>query len=202
MSAHRVAITGPGTRGMPVHDETLWLSQALMAELFQVTVPAINEHLKALYAEGELAENANVRKFRIVRTEGQRRVTRSIEHYSLDTILAVGYRVRSARGMQFRQWATERLREYLVKGFTMDDERLQNTAARAEHSPGADACPAFAAGLQCHSRGGSMNVRVTLRGCPPPFSRTFAGREGNRLDPETRSGKLRTALPCAQEARS
>lgn len=106
--------------------ETLWLSQALMAELFQVTVPTINEHLKALYSEGELAESATIRRFRIVRTEGQRRVARSIEHYSLDAILAVGYRVRSARGRQFRQWATERLREYLVKGFTMDDERLRN----------------------------------------------------------------------------
>jgi len=105
--------------------ESLWLSQALMAELFQVTVPTVNEHLKNLYREGELSPEATIRKFRTVRQEGRREVARRIEHYSLDAILAVGYRVRSPRGTQFRQWATERLREYLVKGFTMDDERLK-----------------------------------------------------------------------------
>jgi len=107
-------------------NETLWLPQALIAELFQVTVPTVNEHLKGIYAEGELAGGATIRKFRIVRTEGRREVVREIEHYNLDAILAVGYRVRSHRGTQFRQWATARLSEYLVKGFTMDDERLKN----------------------------------------------------------------------------
>ncbi len=107
-------------------DETLWLSQALMAELFQVKVPTINEHLKSIFAEGEVDAGSTIRSFRIVRQEGERQVTRSIEHYNLDAILAVGYRVRSARGTQFRRWATERLREYLVKGFTLDDERLRN----------------------------------------------------------------------------
>ena len=100
-------------------DETLWLSQALIAELFQVTVPTVNEHLKNLYREAELSPEATIRKFRIVRREGQRQVARQIEHYNLDAILAVGYRVRSPRGTQFRQWATERLREYLVKGFAL-----------------------------------------------------------------------------------
>ncbi len=104
----------------------VWLTQALMAELFQVTVPTINEHLKGIYSEGELPVEATIRKFRIVRSEGTRRVTREIEHYGLEAILAVGYRVRSQRGTQFRQWATARLKEYLVKGFTMDDERLKN----------------------------------------------------------------------------
>jgi hypothetical protein len=112
--------------------ESLWLSQALMAELFQVTVPTVNEHLKGIYAEGELAEAATIRKFRIVRTEGRREVTREIEHYSLEAILAVGYRVRSQRGTQFRQWATARLTEYLVKGFTMDDERLKNPPGKGQ----------------------------------------------------------------------
>jgi len=106
--------------------ETVWLSQALMAELFQKDVRTINEHLRNLIAEGELDPAATIRKFRIVRLEGSRDVTRDVEHYSLDAILAVGYRVRSPRGVQFRRWATERLREYLVKGFTMDDERLKN----------------------------------------------------------------------------
>ncbi len=110
-------------------DESLWLSQALMAELFQVTVPTVNEHLKNLFREGELEPEATIRKFRIVRREGTRRITRNIEHYNLDAILALGYRVRSSRGTQFRKWATERLREYLVKGFTMDDERLKRPPA-------------------------------------------------------------------------
>lgn len=106
-------------------DNTLWLSQALIAELFDVSVPTVNEHLKNLYAEGELDPAATIRKFRMVRREGKRDVQRLIEHYNLNAILAVGYRVRSTRGTQFRQWATERLHEYLVKGFTLDDERLK-----------------------------------------------------------------------------
>lgn len=113
-------------------NETVWLSQALIAELFQVTVPTVNEHLKGIYAEGELAAGATIRKFRIVRTEGRREVAREIEHYNLDAILAVGFRVRSHRGTQFRQWATTRLGEYLVKGFTMDDERLKNPPGKGQ----------------------------------------------------------------------
>lgn len=107
-------------------NETIWLTQALIAELFQKDVRTINEHLVNIYEEGELSPEATIRKFRIVRTEGAREVSREIEHYSLPAILAVGYRVRSHRGTQFRQWATARLTEYLVKGFTMDDERLKN----------------------------------------------------------------------------
>lgn len=109
--------------------ETLWLTQALMAELFQVSVPTINEHLKSVLAEGEVSPGGTIRKLRIVRTEGTREVSREIEHYSLPVILAVGYRVRGQRGTQFRQWATARLSEYLVKGFAMDDERLKSPPA-------------------------------------------------------------------------
>jgi hypothetical protein len=107
-------------------DETLWLSQALIAELFQKDVRTINEHLRNVFEEGELEAGRTIRKFRMVRREGARDVAREIEHHNLDAILAVGYRVRSERGTQFRRWATERLREYLVKGFTLDDERLKN----------------------------------------------------------------------------
>ncbi len=105
---------------------TLWLSQALMAQLFQVAIPTVNEHLKGIYADGELRPEATIRKFRIVRSEGSRRVSREIEHYNLEAVLAVGFRVRSHRGTQFRQWATARLQEYLHKGFVLDDERLKN----------------------------------------------------------------------------
>ena len=114
-------------------DESLWLSQILIAELFGVTTPTVNEHLKNLYDSEDLYPEATIRKFRIVQMEGQRQVSRNIEHYNLEAILAVGYRVRSIRGIQFRKWATERLQEYLVKGFTMDDERLKNPPS-PEHS--------------------------------------------------------------------
>ena len=113
-------------------DETLWLTQALIAELFQVSVPTVSEHLKNIYADDELVAEATLRKFRIVRAEGRREVAREIEHYHLDAILAVGFRVRSRRGTQFRQWATARLSEYLVKGFTMDDERLKNPPSKGQ----------------------------------------------------------------------
>jgi hypothetical protein len=107
-------------------DQTLWLTQAQLAELFQTTPQNITLHLKAIFEEGELAEEATCKEYLQVRREGQRDVTRSLRHYSLPAVLAVGMRVRSLRGTQFRQWAIERLDEYLVKGFTMDDERLKN----------------------------------------------------------------------------
>ena len=107
-------------------NENVWLTQALMAELFQTTPQNITLHLKSIYAEGELSEAATCKSYLQVRQEGGRSVQRDTKHYSLEAILAVGYRVRSARGTQFRQWATARLKEYLVKGFTMDDERLKN----------------------------------------------------------------------------
>jgi hypothetical protein len=106
-------------------DDNLWLTQAQIGELYQKDVKTINEHLLNIYEEKELAESSTIRKFRIVRMEGKREVAREISHYSLQAILAVGFRVRSQRGTQFRQWANERLSEYLVKGFAMDDERLR-----------------------------------------------------------------------------
>ena len=113
-------------------DETIWLTQALIAELFQKDVRTVNEHLVNIFDEGELQREATIRKFRIVRAEGRREVSRDVEHYRLEAILAVGYRVRSHRGTQFRQWATARLSEYLVKGFTMDDERLKNPPGKGQ----------------------------------------------------------------------
>jgi hypothetical protein len=106
-------------------DESIWLTQAQIAELYQKDVKTINEHLLNIYEDKELDEDSTIRKFRIVRLQGKREVTREISHYSLQAILAVGFRVRSKRGTQFRQWANERLSEYLVKGFAMDDQRLK-----------------------------------------------------------------------------
>lgn len=104
---------------------TVWLTQRLLAELYQVSVPTINEHLGHIFGERELDPTATIRKFRIVQLEGKREVARLVDHYNLDAILAVGYRVRSHRGTQFRRWATARLSEYVVKGFVLDDERLK-----------------------------------------------------------------------------
>ncbi|HQH27050.1 MAG TPA: virulence RhuM family protein, partial [Oligoflexia bacterium] len=108
-----------------LEDDTVWLSQRQMAELFQKDVRTINEHIKNIFEEGELTQERTIRKFRIVQTEGSREVSREIEFYNLDLIISVGYRVKSHRGTQFRIWATERLREYIVKGFTLDDQRLK-----------------------------------------------------------------------------
>jgi len=115
-----------------LENETIWLTQIQIAELFQTTVPNINLHLKAIYAEGELTAEATIKSHLIVRFEGARQVSRPVLHYNLAAILAVGFRVRSHRGTQFRQWATARLEEYLVKGFTMDDERLKNPPGKGQ----------------------------------------------------------------------
>lgn len=106
-------------------DHTVWLTQADMVELFQSSKSNISEHIKHIFEEGELSPDSTVRRFRTVRTEGTRQVEREIEHYNLDVIISVGYRVKSLRGTQFRIWATERLREYLIKGFTMNDDLLK-----------------------------------------------------------------------------
>lgn len=109
-----------------LEEETLWLSQSAMAELFQTTISNINIHIKAIFEEGELVEEATIKENLIVQLEGERTVQRLVKFYNLSMIIAVGFRVRGHRGTQFRRWAIERLDEYLVKGFTMDDERLKN----------------------------------------------------------------------------
>ena len=105
--------------------ETLWLTQAAMAELFLTTPQNITLHLKRVYKDGELEESATCKEYLQVRMEGNRQVRRGLKHYNLDAIISVGYRVNSIRGTQFRIWATQRLREYIVKGFALDDERLK-----------------------------------------------------------------------------
>ena len=108
-------------------DGTVWLPQAAIAELFQTTPQNITLHLASIYSEGELNEQATCKESLQVRQEGTRQVRRSLKYYNLPVILAIGYRVRSARGTQFRQWATARLEEFLLKGFTLDDERLKQS---------------------------------------------------------------------------
>jgi hypothetical protein len=109
-----------------LEDENVWLTQQQMAELFQTSRTNIVEHIQHIYEEGELSENATCRKFRQVQMEGNRNVTRELPFYNLDLIISLGYRIKSRIATQFRIWATERLKEYIIKGFTMDDERLKN----------------------------------------------------------------------------
>lgn len=108
-----------------IKDESVWLTQKSMAALFDIGVSAINKHLANIYQDGELQENSTISKMEIVQTEGKRSVKRLVDYYNLDAIISVGYRVNSAKATQFRIWATKILREYMIKGFAMDDERLK-----------------------------------------------------------------------------
>jgi hypothetical protein len=111
-------------------EETVWLTQQQIAELFDTARTNIVAHIQHIYEEGELSAEATCREFRQVRLEGNRQVSRNMPHYDLDMIISVGYRVNSKRATQFRQWATKRLNEYIRKGFTLDDERLKNGGGR------------------------------------------------------------------------
>ena len=104
--------------------ETVWLTQKQMAELFGKDLRTVNEHIGNVYEEGELDREGTIRNFRIVRQEGKRQVQRAIEHYNLDVIISVGYRVKSQRGVRFRQWATRILRDHLTQGYTLNNHRL------------------------------------------------------------------------------
>jgi len=116
---------GDGTIEVFFEDETFWLSQKKMGELFGVNVRTVNEHLINIYESNELDKGSTIRKFRIVQKEGSRNVSREIEFYNLDTIIAVGYRVNSIEATRFRIWATKTLREYIIKGFVLDDGRIK-----------------------------------------------------------------------------
>lgn len=116
---------GVATVEVMYQGETFWLSQKRLAELFGVEVNTINYHLREVFQSGELDEKATIRKFRIVQTEGNRQVSREVEHYNLDAIISVGYRVNSLQATAFRIWATKTLREFIIKGFVLDDERLK-----------------------------------------------------------------------------
>lgn len=109
-----------------MQEDSLWLTQKQISDLFERSKKTISEHINNIYDEGELDPTSTIRKFRTVALEGAREVERLLDHYNLEAVLSVGYRVRSSRGTQFRQWANQVLKEYLIKGFAMDDERLKN----------------------------------------------------------------------------
>ena len=117
---------GEETIEVRYEDETIWASQRMMAMLFGVDVRTISEHLKNIFEVRELSREATIRNFRIVQSEGTRNVTRTIDHYNLDAIISVGYRVNSKRATQFRQWATQVLREFAIKGYVLDNKRMEN----------------------------------------------------------------------------
>ncbi len=110
---------------VPLEEETVWLSQKQMAELFKKDVRTINEHIQNIFFENELVSDSTIRKFRIVQQEGKRKVSRDVEHYNLDVIISVGYRVKSLQGTQFRIWANKILKEYLVKGYALNQNKLK-----------------------------------------------------------------------------
>lgn len=122
-----IASTGDSDESveMRYQDENIWLTQKMMAVLYDVTLATINEHIKKIYNDNELQEEATIRKFRIVQTEGNREVQREVNHYSLQMIIAVGFKVNSERAVQFRKWVNTIATEYTIKGWVMDDERLK-----------------------------------------------------------------------------
>ena len=111
---------------MRYEDENIWLTQKMMATLYGVDVRTINEHIKKIYSDSELEEDSTIRNFRIVQTEGSRQVTRDTKHYNLQMIIAVGFKVNNERAVQFRKWANNIVKDYTIKGWVMDDERLKN----------------------------------------------------------------------------
>jgi hypothetical protein len=123
-----VAATGdnPQSFEMRYEDENIWLTQKMLATLYNVEVHTINEHISKIYTDSELIQEATIRNFRIVQTEGSRQVTRDIKHYNLQMIIAVGFKVNNERAVQFRKWANQIVKDYTIKGFAMDDERLKS----------------------------------------------------------------------------
>ena len=123
-----VAATGDSTESMEMRyeDENIWLTQKMMSALYDVDVRTINEHIQKIYEDGELTEEATIRKFRIVQTEGSRQVSRQVKHYNLQMIIAVGFKVNNDRAVQFRKWANTIVKDYTIQGWAMDSDRLKN----------------------------------------------------------------------------
>lgn len=176
--------------------DTVWLSQRQMADLFGKDVRTVNEHVQNVYAEHELSRDATIRDFRIVRQEGNRQVTRTIEHYNLDVIISVGYRVNSQQGTRFRQWATRILREHLTQGWTLNHQRFEANARELEAALALVRKAAQSPELD--GRSGRGLVDIVSR-----YAQTFLllqrYDEGLLTDPEAQPGGT---LPTLREART
>ena len=123
-----IAATGDDSQSfeMRYEDENIWLTQKMLAALYDVEVPTVNEHIKKIFSDHELQEEATIRKFRIVQTEGLRQVNREVKHYNLQVIISVGFKVNNERAVQFRKWSNQIVKDFTIKGFAMDDERLKS----------------------------------------------------------------------------
>lgn len=176
--------------------ETVWLNQRQMAELFGKDVRTVNEHVQNVYSEGELEREATIRDFRIVRQEGSRQVTRAIEHYNLDVIISVGYRVKSQQGTRFRQWATRILREHLTRGWTLNRQRFEENARELEAALALVRKAAQSPALETDSGRGLVDIVSR-------YAQTFLllqrYDEGLLTDPQTQPGGT---LPSSAEART
>ena len=123
-----VASTGADEKSieMRYEDENIWLTQKMMASLYDVDVRTINDHIKKIYSDSELEQSTTIRKYRIVQTEGSRQVAREVNHYNLQMIISVGFKVNNERAVQFRKWANQIVKDYTIQGWVMDDDRLKN----------------------------------------------------------------------------
>ena len=175
-------------------NDTIWLSQAQMAMLFGKDIRTINEHITNIFDDEELGKESTTRKFRIVRQEGKRQVNREIEHYDLDMIISVGYRVKSKQGISFRRWATARLKEYLTQGYTINQKRLQQNAHELEQALALIQKTANSAELTLESGRGLVDIVSR-------YTHTFLWLqqydEGLLAEPQTQQGG---ALPTYAEA--
>ena len=175
-------------------NDTVWLSQAQMAMLFGKDIRTINEHITNIFDDEELEKESTIRKFRIVRQEGKRQVSREIEHYDLDMIISVGYRVKSKQGISFRRWATARLKEYLTQGYTINQKRLQQNAHELEQALALIQKTANSAELTLESGRGLVDIVSR-------YTHTFLWLqqydEGLLTEPQTQQGG---ALPTYAEA--
>lgn len=176
-------------------NDTVWLSQAQMAELFGKDVRTINEHIQNVFDDQELQKDSTIRKFRIVRQEGKRQVNRDIDHYDLDMIISIGYRVKSPQGVAFRRWATARLKDYLVKGYALNQKRLQQNAVELEQALALIQKTARSAELTLASGRGLVDIVSR-------YDQTFLWLqqydEGLLNEPQTQQGGI---LPTVSEAR-
>lgn len=176
-------------------NDTVWLSQAQMAELFGKDTRTINEHIQNVFDDKELERHSTIRKFRIVRQEGKRSVNREIEHYDLDMIISIGYRVKSSQGIAFRRWATARLKDYLVKGYALNQKRLQQNAVELEQALALIQKTAQSSELTLASRRGLVDIVSR-------YAQTFLWLqqydEGLLIEPKTQQGGV---LPSLTEAR-
>ncbi len=169
--------------------ETVWLSQQQIADLFQTSQQNVSLHLRNIYEEGELVETATYKDFLSVRQEGSRTVQRKVAHYNLDAIISVGYRVKSGVATRFRIWATERLREYLVKGFTMDDQKLKNLGGGQYRVNFLSASATSAAARKCCIAKCSTFMRQASTTTPKP----------SRLSSSSRSCRTSSTSPLMAE---